>query len=90
MAKSFYQKLNVTYRVGTENSESAAQDHLCGSLFSLRIIERRNLLQNTEAYKRLHKFRNSLNKVQSTADFLLDAALNVLSYTNTSFSFKDG
>lgn len=43
-----------------------------------RVFERRDLLQSTSEFRSLDAYRNNLNKVQSTADFMLDAALDLL------------
>lgn len=48
-----------------------------------RIFERRDLLQRVEDFKSLDSFRNALNKVQSTADFMIDASLDLLSHAKT-------
>lgn len=48
-----------------------------------RIFERRDLLQNLGEFKSLERYRNALNKVQSTADFMLDSALDLLAHAQS-------
>lgn len=47
--------------------------------FAWRLYERRDLLSTTESFKSIDSFRNALNKVTPTAEFMLDAALHLLS-----------
>lgn len=52
------------------------------AFFAWRIFERRDLLLTMEDFKNLECFRNAVNKVQSTADFMLDAALEILAHAS--------
>ena len=45
-----------------------------------RIFERRDLLQSAEHFKSLESYRDALNRVEPTADFMLDTAVKLLLY----------
>lgn len=52
------------------------------AFISWRMYERRDLLTESSSFGCLDRFRNSVNKVQSQPDFILDAALDLLSYAH--------
>lgn len=43
-----------------------------------KVTERRDLLQSNNKFRSFDAYRNNLNKMQSTANFMLDAALDRL------------
>ena len=42
-----------------------------------------DLLESTESFKALDKYRNALNKVQATADFMFNVSQELLSHPDT-------
>lgn len=48
-----------------------------------RIYERRDILESDLAFKSIESWINALKKVQSTADFMIDAALDLLIHAQT-------
>lgn len=60
---------------------------VCVNAFiSWRLHERRDLLESADKYKSLDGFRHMVNKVQSTADFMFDAAMDLLIHANSLLS----
>ena len=53
------------------------------SFIGWRMSERVDLLESTESFKALYKYRNPLNKVQATADFMFDVSQELLSHADT-------
>lgn len=45
-----------------------------------RMYKRRDLVDSTEAFRSLETYRSALNRVQSTAGFMFDASLELLSH----------
>lgn len=48
-----------------------------------RMFERQDLLESAETFCSLDSYRNVLNKVQATTDFMFHAATELLSYAET-------
>lgn len=48
-----------------------------------RMFKRQEILQSDTELKSLESFRNSLNRVQATADFMSDIATDLLNYAST-------
>lgn len=53
------------------------------SFIAWRIWERKDLLKDVESFKSLDKFRNAVNKVSSTAEFMIDVSVELLTFAQT-------
>ena len=66
--------------MGTKTGFSGLKTVVINGFISWRINQRKNFLDSAESFKSIESFCNCVNRVQSTADFMLDVSVELLQH----------